>query len=632
MNKFIALIMSKRLLVKKILSVSFSKLLYIVWFKMQHRLFILVEKFRLKILASDSIYKYNGSLNYYSHNQELFDVFYKFCNKSNEVINVANDILENKINLLGEKYTIAEKDWLTDPVSKKELERETFFIDSKIEEKKYGDVKFVMELNKMGFLVSLAHAYYLSSDEKYIKKMNDYLEGWIETVSYEKSIVNKSMLDISFRCLNLIQITLLCFNNNFFKAMVFPVISGILIASERQIRKFSTPRWTKFSTGANHTIGEMSGLIITQLWLEQFTSKTYQRYYRKQFYYLNRSLENIITSKGVYLEQSSHYSKLVAEFLVMLDISISAIGKKIPDDIYHKEYLIKLLQYITTISYNGTLPNFGDNDGAKVLYPFYENNYSVSHLLMYYEYINPDANDKNALICTESGQFAWQSKDKKKTFVFIRSGKHSFLPVGSGSHAHNDILSLILSANYKPIFIDFGTYFYNSGIEILNNDRKTSNHNTISFDGVEQALLAGKWMYGSYPQSHFVGDSISKNDTSFTFKGSCTYSGRTHNRNIKYASSELEIIDQIKCEKDDKVKINFLLSPDIKAIKDSTNTISLYREKNKIALIQFPGTINLDIVESVYHPSYGIEKKTKKITGQSTITGNQKIITLVYIL
>lgn len=624
--------MSKKLLIKKILSVSFSKLLYIIWFKIQHRLFILVEKFRLKILASESFYKYKGNLNYNFYSKELFDVFYKFCNKNNEVIKVANDILKNKINLFGGKYTIKETDWLTDPVSKTEWERETFFIDSKIEEKKYGDVKFVMELNKMGFLVSLAHAYYLSSDEKYIKKINDYLEGWIRTVRYEKSVVNKSMLDISFRCLNLIQISLLCFNNKYFEDKVFPVIAGILIASERQIRKFSTHRWTKFSTGANHTIGEMAGLIITQLWLEQFTNKTFEKHYRKQFYYLNRSLDNIITSKGVYLEQSSHYAKLVAEFLVMLDISISAIGKKIPDDIYVKEHLIKLLQYVTTISYNETLPNFGDNDGAKVLYPFYENNYSVSHLLMYFKFINPKANNKKALICTESGQFAWHSKDEKKTYVFIRSGKHSFLPVGSGSHAHNDILSLILSANGKPIFIDFGTYFYNSGIDILNNDRKTSNHNTISIDGVEQALLAGKWMYGSYPQSNFVVDSISVNDTAFKFKGNCSYSNRTHNRIISYASSKFEIIDQIKCEKDDKVKINFLLSPDIRVIKDSNFNISLYREENKIALIQFPGTINLDIVESVYHPSYGIEKKTKKITGFSTISGDQKIITLIYIL
>lgn len=624
--------MSKKLLFKKISSVSFDKLLYIIWFKIQHRIFIFFEKCKLTVLFSRKFYSYKGSLNLSFKNKDAFEVYYKHCVENVDVINVANDILDNKIVLFGNKYLIEETDWLIDPVSKNKWDGEVFFIDSKVSETNFGDVKFVMELNKMGFLVSLAHAYYLTSDKKYILKINDYLKGWLKTVKYERSVANKSMLDISFRCFNLIQISLLCYNNVLFMNEVFPVIIGILIASEKQIRKFSTPRWTKFSSGANHTIGEMVGLIVTQLWLEQFTNKSYKQFYKKQFYYLNRSLENIITPKGVYLEQSSHYSKLVTEFLVMLDITIKVNENKIPSDLYKKDYLIQLLHYISTISYNDILPNFGDNDGAKVLYPFYDHSYSVSHLKMYLKFIDPNTKINKELICEDSGQFAWKSKDINSVYVFTRAGKHSLLPLGSGSHAHNDILSLIVSVRNKPLFIDYGTYFYNSGIEILNNDRRTSNHNTISIDYIEQASLAGKWMYGSYPVSRILYDDISISDTVFSFKGSCTYSGRIHTRSVSYAFSEFVIIDEIKCNDDDNVKVNFLLSPDIIGVNDSKSNLFLYREKVKIALIQFPDWVKVEISESVYHPSYGIEKTTTKITGLSTISGNQEIKTIIRII
>ncbi len=559
-----------------------------------------------------------------------FKSFYQLCCNNNSIIISANECINNNIKLFGSSFNISSDDWLVDPITKNVWNGNVFFTDAKVEEDGLGDVKYILELNKMYHLVLLAQAYNISNDEKYIRKISEYLNGWIVCVKYEKSVVNKGMLDIAFRCLNLIYVSLLCFKSAFFQKNISPFIISILVAAEEQIRKFSTPRWCKYTTGANHTIGEMVGLIVTQLWLEYFTNKKYDQYLQNEFKYLHNSLDNIITPNGVYLEQSSNYSKLVAEFLMLLDIFSKAIGNNKSSQFYNDKYLRNILQYINCLAYNNQLPNFGDNDGAKATYPFYEHEYSIAHLIRYYEILHPDCNGINSLVCKESGQFIWKSDDAKQLFFFIRSGKHSYLPIGSGSHAHNDILSLILAVNNEELFIDSGTFLYNSGLDILNNDRLTSNHNTISIAKVEQAPFVGKWLYGAYPISNFIEDEIIVEKSSFCFCGKCSYSDKSHIRHIEYNNSQMIINDTIECNIDDDVSINFLLSPIITVKKISETIVDLYKNENKVATMSFDCSICINIRESNFYPSYGIEKKTKKVVGVSNKKGSQLIKTSIY--
>jgi hypothetical protein len=84
-----------------------------------------------------------------------------------------------------------------------------FFSDAKYEVEGLGDVKYVMEYNKMYHLVVLAQAYYVSSDDKYVKAIDESLNNWVKYVIHERSVVNNIIMDIAFRCINLIHICLL---------------------------------------------------------------------------------------------------------------------------------------------------------------------------------------------------------------------------------------------------------------------------------------------------------------------------------------------------------------------------------------------------------------------------------------
>lgn len=603
----------------KIRGINLVRLFQIVLYNVAYRFFLLIEKIcciifnkkikkiPLKIFSSVEIDTI--------HNE--FRIYYEMCHRDIDLLKCADEILNDQICLFGSTFKLTTSDWLMDPISRNLWDNKIFFSEGKIEKEGFGDVKYVMEYNKMYHLVYLAQAYNLTSDEKYIVKIEDSLMGWIKCVKHEKTVVNMIMQDIAFRCINLLHITLLCLKSSYFQQNVISTVFGILNAEEIQIRKFSTPRWFKYSTGTNHTIGEMVGLVTMQLWLERYTSKNYSRYLRKEFVYLNRCLTNIITCKGVYLEQSAGYSRLVTEFLVFLDIMVKAFDNEVAKQFYEPKFTLLLLKYIDSLAYHDQLPDFGDGDSAKVLSPFNTSSKSIEYLLTYKRIFNPscqlDGKENRLLICYDSGQYIWKSRDEKDVYIFTRAGPFSFMPIGGNSHSHNDILSVIISLKGREFLIDKGTFLYNSGLSSRNEDRATFSHNTISAEYKEQADFLGKWSYKSEPLSKII--SVFANDVISRFEGECLYSNLKHTRSIVYKRSIIHIKDTISGLKgESKICLSFLLASDL--------TSKYHKEGNKIDIIVgnallatmiFDKKCAVIIEDSDYSPSFGLRENTHRI-------------------
>lgn len=63
------------------------------------------------------------------------------------------------------------------------------------------------------------------------------------------------------------------------------------------------------------------------------------------------------------------------------------------------------------------------------------------------------------------------------------------------NHGHADALSLTLRINGLPFLIDPGTYCYNSDLEFRRYFKGTSAHNTITIDGMDQAIQASSFIW-----------------------------------------------------------------------------------------------------------------------------------------
>ena len=589
--------------------------LKIFFYKTGLKAIFFVEKIRITLNPPVLDKKNNPiNINALSTLELMFCKYYQLCLTDKErILTKASEILNNKITLFGSIFNIGNTDWLCDPISGKQWNKTVFFSDAKFEEEGLGDVKYVMEYNKMNHLVVLAQAYYVSSDERFVEAIDEALNNWVKCVQYERSIINKIIMDIAFRSINLLQICLLCIQNSLFASKTLPLILCILNISESQMRRFSTPKWYKTGNGANHTIGEMVGLITTQLFLMHFNMhRQFDKAIENEFRYLNKALQNTVSDEGIYLEQSANYTRLVSEFLLILDIFIDAFGKT---KNYNAVYLKLLLNYIDRIAYNGELPNFGDNDNAKVVIPFHDDSENVKYLLNYFkikELQTEYTRAGNGVVCNQGGQWAWKSDDANKVFLFTRVGSYSFFGVGTGIHSHSDMLALIVYAKGNPIFIDRGTYLYNSGLTIRNNDRGVEAHNTISFDNIEQAEFLNNWAYKSYPNSKILASE--GDEKSCFFEGLVSYGGIKHSRTIVYENSMIHILDNVSYNGTKiNAQQNFLLSEQVIPDLTNNNEIKLYNRHHILATMQFDKNIHLEIIDADYFPSYGEVRKTKKI-------------------
>ena len=81
-------------------------------------------------------------------------------------------------------------------------------------------------------------------------------------------------------------------------------------------------------------------------------------------------------------------------------------------------------------------------------------------------------------------------------------------PLGYGSiaaHAHADALSFQMFADGTRIFADPGTYIYHCDTESRNDFRRTSRHNTVCINGIDQSEMLGPFLWGRKAISTFEG-------------------------------------------------------------------------------------------------------------------------------
>lgn len=603
----------------KIKQIGILQLVVIVFFRLGYKFILFKEKVSLYLGRKYVFTKLNLNFKHaLIHDKNPYNHFKKYCVFNAEVVEEANLILKNQIKLYGTYYRI-NHNWHADPLTKQRADAYTFFADSSISLNQDTDVKFLMELNKLYHLVVLACAYDYTKEEKYIYKIEEDINSWRKEVRYESGVINKIIMDLAYRNLNLIYVCILCQNSNYFQEKVYPYIVNILYWQNLSIKKFATPKWFKTGNASNHTVGEMVGYIVTTLWLSrQLRGTTIKLDWA--FRYLNKTLEKLVTENGVYLEQSFNYSKIVFDFLFVLDIGMEDIGYT--NALYTRKYLLKLGNYLSLLLGNDFSPNFGDNDSSRVILPFYYSDCYLSKIECKGNFIHD----------TKSGQVIWHSKEKADIRLFLRCGEFSAYKLGAAVHCHCDILSLLLSLKGRRIFVDRGTSFYNRQLEFRNIDRSSFSHNCISFEGLEQAQMNGKWTYGSYPFSRI--EKAEGTDSIFHFIGHIYYDKSVVRRKINYRLAEFEVVDILENFFSQKCYINYILEASLLPRQVDNNIFYISDGIEDLVCIIFDKRINVTIEKAEIFDVYSKKRITKKISGNFFIEGGSSEIykTIVRIL
>lgn len=399
-----------------------------------------------------------------------------------------------------------------------------------------GNIKYLWEPSRHLHLVTLAQAWQLTGDERYLAGIALHLESWLDQAPYLRGPHWSSALELGIRLLNW--------------ALVWRMTGGATQAlfqvrglrrrwlqSVYQHAHFIRGHFSAFSSANNHLIGEAAGLYVAAVtwpfWPELVGDKELAR----EILLEQALIQN--GSDGVNQEQAISYQQFVLDFLIIAGLMGEERGDKFPKEYWGR--IENMLEFLSAVmDAGGNVPMIGDADDGYVVrlaqgegFDCYRSLLATGMVLFYRGdfRLRAERLDQKTIWLlgrkrAEEGFFS--SGDTRCRFpVGVRAfpqggyyilGKDRGRPeeihvvmdagplgyLGLAAHGHADALSLTLSVGGKPFLVDPGTYAYHTEKKWRDYFRGTSAHNTVRVDRCDQSVSVGNFMWRQHARVYGV--------------------------------------------------------------------------------------------------------------------------------
>ena len=391
-----------------------------------------------------------------------------------------------------------------------------------------GDIKYLWEPNRHLHLVTLAQAYALSGDERYVRVIQEHLDSWFLACPYPLGANWSSALEPAMRLINWSVVWQLLggASSPLFKKRPFLEFRERWLKSVYQHASFVRGWYSLHSSANNHLIGEVAAVFIAATtWPHWREARAWSSSAKA---ILEREAQAQNAPDGVNREQAVSYQQFVLDFLLLCLLAGKANGQRFSPA--YESRLEAMLDYLASImDAGGNVPMFGDCDDALVLRLSQEGNFSPYKSLLAtgailfergdFKHKAGALDDKTRWLLgpAADGQFA--ALDSEKTRLPPRQqfaeGGYYILgaeletpneirvvadagPLGYRSlaaHGHADALSFTLSAGGREFLIDPGTYAYHTQLRWRDYFRGTAAHNTVRIDGLDQSEPGGNFLW-----------------------------------------------------------------------------------------------------------------------------------------
>ena len=394
--------------------------------------------------------------------------------------------------------------------------------------RRVGEIKYVWELNRHLHLVTLAQAFALGGDTKYLEVLREHVESWISACPYGRGPNWCSALEAAIRLINWSIAWQLAGGAH---AELFAGSGGgrfreRWLASIYQHVCFVRGYLSRHSSANNHLIGEAAGLFIAGLTWPCWPQVRRAHAVARRILEREALLQN--SADGVNLEQAVCYQQFVLDFLLLPLLAAESAGEPLSGD--YRARIAAMLAFLASImDAGGSVPMIGDGDDGAVtrLAPGtgccpYRSLLASGAVLF-----------EDSALAHKAGQL-----DDKTRWLFGARAEEAFArlrgrpavlpcrrsfpgggyyvlgcdferasemrvvadvgPIGYGAlaaHGHADALSFTLSIGGLPFLIDPGTYRYHGGGRWRTYFRGTSAHNTVAVDGVDQSEQGGDFLW-----------------------------------------------------------------------------------------------------------------------------------------
>ncbi|MBV9483075.1 MAG: alginate lyase family protein [Acidobacteria bacterium] len=434
------------------------------------------------------------------------------------IVAEAEEISRHEFRLLGyDKLNYgSEIDWHLDIVHGKRVPLKPWFKIKFLDFHRAGDHKVIWELNRHQHLVTLAKAWRLTGETRFLEELTTQWYAWHKANPYPLGINWASSLEVAFRSLSWLWVRSLVAGAREARSEFGQDLVRALALNGRHIHKYLS---TYFSPNT-HLLGEAVALFfIGTLCPELPASEQWQS---SGWKILLAEAKRQVRSDGVYFEQALYYHVYALDFFLHARILAARNGICVPEQF--DRVLRKMLTLVANLAHMGAAEGFGDDDGGRVFDP---RRNQIEHMTdplalggaVYGEAVHGKELTEEAIwllgekagepakltgrecrvqaqAFTEGGIYIIRDSEPCPQQMIIDAGPQG---VGHSGHGHADGLAVGFSLGGQRCLVDSGTYTYVSGQE-RDYFRGTGAHNTLRVDGLDQAIAEGPFSWSSLPK------------------------------------------------------------------------------------------------------------------------------------
>ena len=436
----------------------------------------------------------------------------RFPTQAAELMVSANGIVnEHRWPLLGfgEKSFGSKIEWTRDPLSGYVWPLD-YHGDIKLVRGDGSDVRVLWEVNRLGHFVTLARAYFITNDERYSAEFFSQLQSWDEQNPYGRGPNWTCAMEVALRAMNLIAAFHVFRHSPQFDENSLQLLLRLFQAHGDYICDHL--EFSHLAT-SNHYLSDVVGLAWLGNFLPEFRDSEY--WDNLGFVDMLQEMDKQVLADGADYEASTGYHRFVLE-LFLYSFLFSQINE---DEIeqMHWDKLHQMLIYVRSyLRPDGFAPLIGDTDSGVVL-PMHRrraDDHAYVLAIGAVVFMDPGLKLDGAeppeelfWILGEEGVRAFQEMISSNRYAisqafpdagtYIMRDEDLYLCFnasgsginGRGSHGHNDVLSIEVSAGGRAIIVDPGTYVYSADLAKRHEFRSTAYHSTVQIDGLEQNTI-----------------------------------------------------------------------------------------------------------------------------------------------
>jgi Heparinase II/III N-terminus/Heparinase II/III-like protein len=370
-----------------------------------------------------------------------------------------------------------------------------------------SDVRVLWELNRLGHIVTLARAYFVTNDERYSMEFFSQVQSWDEQNPYGRGANWTCAMEVALRAMNLVTAFHVFRHSPHFD---HDSVSRLLrLFQQHGDYIYSHPEFSHIAT-SNHYLSDLGGLLWLGYFLPEFRDG--ENWGDGGHAGMLREMEKQVLADGADFEASTGYHRFVLELFLYSFLFSHLNEAEIKQSYWDK--LHQMLIYVRSyLRPDGFAPLIGDTDSGQVLPIRHRRADDHAYLLALGAVVFKDPGLKLAgveppeelfWILGEAGVKAF--REISSSTVYARS--QAFPDAGTyvmrdgdlylcfnasgagingrGSHGHNDALSIEVSAAGRSFIVDPGIYVYSADLGKRHEFRSTAYHSTVKIDGIEQ--------------------------------------------------------------------------------------------------------------------------------------------------